>query len=713
MAKEEGFSALMPERDLADPTFAREVNPERGWRAAAIELRHSVQDVIKEAREVDPDSWPLAGYLLLDAGEIAAEMQHIAQDVNAKAYDILNPVYHMGALLTGVCEMKETPRAVRLLLAAPIEQLDKSSDLFDVGGLPDEGVSVGYQVLSGDDEFTAGMNLAADMFAEGYSIGDHPSIWLKAEMRDGEAHNVFVRRYFDAVEGVPAKREGFMAALSQFIATAETMTLVPDAYRVTRDAYLGAQSPEAKRRQRSGSVAVPPTSHAADEATFMAGKALVAEMVGKAQAISEAGSDQAALEAAYRGRGVPQDVFTRPYIEAVAADEKLRTGFCAALASVLQQAGSAMDGPSTIRSITFKEWTGGPDVKYTAEQDEESDSADPLNRTINELERVLREASVVGADVAGEEIGKARDALFHAKNELSVDASREYLNEVRAHVHDARTYGMPVNDTEASLKTKELLLQAHRRLNEYLGGFTAEDRPEGGTPLGLLLARIDDMLDGCEHVDGSEGTYELISKSAKSSKRYWEALAAWDRGDEAEALRKLPELRSDLEAAIGECAKYEVRAVLGRSAVALLDEFLGGASKAQVTASTSQPAWRSEALRLLESVTRNVDDALEIAIESPMEWGNGPFALLLLRRAEAELEAFQTALHHEGNTDLLGRANDLQALLVGARDMTLTTDAFKMKLDVGATILAHLVGVLDRPDGGDAASPSAPPASSP
>lgn len=110
---------------------------------------------------------------------------------------------------------------------------------------------------------------------------------------------------------------------------------------------------------------------------FMAGKALAADLIQAALTIAGTGyeADRAAIQARYRGRGVPQLDFLAPFFVRLQAEPQLADGFRAALGSHLVACGNAGDTPDGLRELPFEEYTGGPGTKYVAEEDRAEESA--------------------------------------------------------------------------------------------------------------------------------------------------------------------------------------------------------------------------------------------------------------------------------------------------------------------------------------------------
>jgi hypothetical protein len=105
---------------------------------------------------------------------------------------------------------------------------------------------------------------------------------------------------------------------------------------------------------------------------FMSGKSLCADMVAEAIRIDDSGSDEAELQAYYRGRGVPQNNFARRFLTQVLERPELLEGFSAALSCTMRCAGTANDDPDSMRDLTFQEYVGGDDSKYITEEEDAS-----------------------------------------------------------------------------------------------------------------------------------------------------------------------------------------------------------------------------------------------------------------------------------------------------------------------------------------------------
>lgn len=120
---------------------------------------------------------------------------------------------------------------------------------------------------------------------------------------------------------------------------------------------------------------------------FMSGKDLCCELVEEAIRIEQSGSDESELSAAWRGRGVPQNNFARRFLTKVIEEPELLEGFSAALSCTLRCAGTANDNPGSMRAVTFEDFVGGPDTKYTSEEGlEEPAPAEPEVTFTNPIE---------------------------------------------------------------------------------------------------------------------------------------------------------------------------------------------------------------------------------------------------------------------------------------------------------------------------------------
>lgn len=132
---------------------------------------------------------------------------------------------------------------------------------------------------------------------------------------------------------------------------------------------------------RQANIPDAPVSQAADYiGNFMAGKSLAADLIEAALTIAGTGyeADRAAIQARYRGRGVPQMDFMAPYFERLQAEPELGDGFRAALGSHLVACGNAGDTPDGLRRLTFEDYMGGPGTEYVAEEGA-SDTPEPAS----------------------------------------------------------------------------------------------------------------------------------------------------------------------------------------------------------------------------------------------------------------------------------------------------------------------------------------------
>ncbi|MDB5956747.1 hypothetical protein [Ramlibacter sp.] len=322
---------------------------------------------------------------------------------------------------------------------------------------------------------------------------------------------------------------------------------------------------------------VPPLQNARSEEAlvpaFMEGKAVCADMVAAAETFE--GSDEAALEAAYRGPGVPQNVFTERFFDKVVQRPELRRGFLAALASKLVGG----DSSDQIRSLRYEEWFGGAAVRYLAGGQPATVLVDSVRENLTNLATVAKEMFERGLldQDTSEQLKEASDAAFQAELSLSMADTRQALQEVRKHVHRARTsVGMARNSQEPEhVKLAQALLDLHRRLNTFLGGLTEEDQKGPQSPLGELIDRVSVYIEAAEHApDGDDTLYRAEAPGSFSS----QAEEAVTRGDEEEALRLLPQLRDALAAEIAKSGEFDGRWPALRTSLHLVREFLSDTS---------------------------------------------------------------------------------------------------------------------------------------
>jgi hypothetical protein len=133
---------------------------------------------------------------------------------------------------------------------------------------------------------------------------------------------------------------------------------------------------------------LPPTDE--EIAAFMKGKAKAADMVAEAIDISERGSDEAGLEARWRGKGKPQHAFARKYLVELIERPELLDGFAAALSNTVECAGRGNDSPDTMRALSFEDYIGGPGTNWdlgdgSTVDDVDSSDAAPVFTTPQEL----------------------------------------------------------------------------------------------------------------------------------------------------------------------------------------------------------------------------------------------------------------------------------------------------------------------------------------
>lgn len=453
---------------------------------------------------------------------------------------------------------------------------------------------------------------------------------------------------------------------------------------------------KAPKTRRKATAAQPMSA----EAAFMAGKALAADMIGKALDLD--GTDGAELQASFRGRGVAQDVFTTPFIEAVIADRALLPGFCAALASALLQAGATMDGRDKIIGLTYEDCMGGPGVKYLNEMDGAAadGAADLLNRTIDSVRLTLldlEKANLKAPDVTAG-IKEASDLVHQAQNTVRVQDAKALLQDVRRAVYEAREdYRMNPHHEECRkhperARVAAALLDVHKALNSVLGGVTAEEKDASGqpNPLKAALDVVGDHLQAFEETaPGIEADrlYDLVTSTRDGCEDCWGAFYsaqyAERRGHDEEALRLLPELRARLRRCADAAKKGEPRRALLEAAVGALDGFTGAAA-------TSAPS--SAARRLLDNAISRLE-APRADPESDLDAGEGPWIVLLLVGAQRELEAIRD--QQESDWDKLERLNYAQAQLHGALQMLPTLHAYRAGLIMAWDAMTKLVPMFD------------------
>ena len=353
---------------------------------------------------------------------------------------------------------------------------------------------------------------------------------------------------------------------------------------------------------------------------FMAGKALVADIVTKAREISDEGSDRAFLQARYRGRNIPQDVFVRPFLQKLLGKPELLEGFAAALGDTLALAGNALECPDATRATTWDDIVGHAHTQYCAEEEPLPVERQPLEIILDKLDEHLTAAAAVclPPDCLKliEEAVKASALTRLASGSLEVEA---HLQQIRRYVYEARTDHRMVADHPENdplrLALREMLA-AHRLLNECLGGVMIEERenePRG--PLGKLLGRLDHYLDGTEHVGNgtADAVFDLMHSDVHSL--YFGAQEAEARGDEAGALRLLPELRAGVAKAFAACDENDGRWALLKVSLDLLDEFAGDSEQSIIAAKAACFISRlSEHLSELQAKNRPIesDDILAI-----------------------------------------------------------------------------------------------------
>lgn len=307
---------------------------------------------------------------------------------------------------------------------------------------------------------------------------------------------------------------------------------------------------------------------------FMLGKGLAARMIAKAIEISEEGSDRAYLEARYRGRDVPQDVFVRPFFASLLANPEMLDGFMAALANTLVTAGSGNDCPEKMSSLLWDDIAGHVDTKYCA--DEVAPPAEPraLDLILDKLDKHLNaaRAKTLPADCL-EPLEAAVAASALARLSVRMADAESALQQVRRHVFEARTTSPMLEDKHAVARGE--LMEANRLLNKALGGVMVEDR--GDAPRSALVAlvdRLDYYLEATEHVGEGEpdAVHDLMHRGGVWA-MFYDARYAEERGDEPEAVRLIPELREKIATAFAMCDELDARWALFKVSLDLIDEF--------------------------------------------------------------------------------------------------------------------------------------------
>lgn len=179
---------------------------------------------------------------------------------------------------------------------------------------------------------------------------------------------------------------------------------------------------------------------------WLRGKDLCADMVAEAIKFSGDAMDRADLQATFRGRGVEQHVFVRPYFDKAQADPDMLEGFLAALSSTLAVAGPANDDPASMQDLTWDDCVGTPETVYMTEE------VSPGEEWRMEVDKLLREANAKFLDALGTEI---RD-----KGEIS--AAVPLLREVSASIPDLCRTAYASSETDLRESLQKLLTQVRR-----------------------------------------------------------------------------------------------------------------------------------------------------------------------------------------------------------------------------------------------------------
>jgi hypothetical protein len=350
------------------------------------------------------DSNASGGRLLADAeGRMVSFLEAFGRSplTNITVRDANNTLCDVQALLEG-CQGVEVGKPRATLIGGVLVKLAQLKADLVSGKWPEESERDAMK-----RGFMAGKALAADMvekapqlLEEAMDAGnlDHALSLLAYYRGRGVPQHVFVLPYFERIENDPALRAGFMATLTE--ALSGEGRLWPSEIREATylDCFGGpdgrylAEEPEGSAglaRPTQVLAGVPREQQALsdgpseeegglgsdslseefseDARAFMAGKGLAADMLERGQILGSSTTDHTAhLEAYYRGRGVPQDVFVRPYFDKIENEPALREGFMAALSEIMVNGEGA--NAEHMREATYLDCVGGPETEYMSEE---------------------------------------------------------------------------------------------------------------------------------------------------------------------------------------------------------------------------------------------------------------------------------------------------------------------------------------------------------
>lgn len=516
------------------------------WREQVRDLLPEVQERLENVSEMHAlyageHGW-MAVVLLRRALDL---IERHAPILNAGAPDDYDTLCAMPAHANVVAAMHlpDTAMGVPEILEPAVLLLEKISTI--AGSTPSKPPAPALPApLRNPAALKRGIDIYCDM-ADALKATKHACYFCPSTRWKGTRMNTAaVRDALRAAQESDETLEGFCFAIAGVVAIHEGGELMPEVAEeiramppewVTEPGTFWNQDDQNSRNEQSPAQAAP-AAVASEVEAFMAGKALCADLVVAADA--HGGSDEAGLEASYRGKGVPQSVFTMEFLQKIVEQPELLPGFAAALASKLAYDESADE----LRAPSYEECFGGPGVHYV---DSSGGPAVLVADVKVTLHGILKTATAMGADVPCwsdvlEELEKANAAACDADRDANDAADViEHLHDVRAHVYRART-DIAIAQHKESAQLAADLLALHRRLCDFLGGRVLEDRK--GEPCGRLGDLINHLVKYVEAVEHISGLRKSVYDDGEPGDLLLGIQEAWELGDDQDATLRLREL---------------------------------------------------------------------------------------------------------------------------------------------------------------------------